>query len=153
MNLIFIRTIALIMSTVPVISACTKEAPALPLTNCSISPQFSECTPVPTLQTGQLILMPSKEFVLKAQYGACYHQENVTIQGRYKNSIYPDSLLIELLATHIEGLDPSTFPSTVAVVTLDRSSQQGIVTDIWATIRSPIKSNNRYVSEITCTPD
>lgn len=152
MNPILTRATILAI-TVLATSACTKEPPVLPLMTCTLSPQFSECTPMLTLQTGQLTLMPSRDFILKGQYNACFHKENIIIQGRYKNTTYPSTLVIELLATHIEGLQTSDFPSTIAVVTLDKSTLKGITTDIWANIRSPIEINKRYVSEITCKPD
>ena len=152
MNLTSTRIIIL-ASTLLATTACKNEIPAPPLMTCTISPQFSECTPMPTLQSGKLTILPSREFTLEGLYSACYHQETVKIQGKYKNSIYTSSLVIELLATHIEGLKSSDFPSTIAVVTLDKSTKQGIITDIWASVRSPIESNNKYVSEITCKPD
>lgn len=146
---------AFILSVIVVIavSACTREKSIIPLMTCKISSLTNECTSTPTLQSGKLRILPGMSFTFEGQYNACFHQETVSIHGKYKGSGYSNGLTIELLASKIKGLKSSDFPSTIAVVTLEKSTLKGAITDIWATIRSPVLNDGKHVVEITCKAD
>jgi hypothetical protein len=132
------------------VSACSGEKPLIPLMTCSISQKLPECSAIPTLEKGKLKILPSEKFTLDAQYQACFHQETVHIQGKYKAATYNNGLTIELLATKIKGLKSSEFPTTIAVVTLEKSTLKGVINDVWASIRSSTQSDGKHVAEITC---
>jgi hypothetical protein len=132
------------------VSSCSKEKPLIPLMTCSISQTLTECSATPTLEKGELKTLSGEKFTLDARYQACFHQENVHIQGKYKGTSFNKSLTVELLATKIKGLKSSEFPTTIAVVTLEKSTLKGVINDIWANIRSSIQSDEKHVAEITC---
>lgn len=134
-------------------SACSGEKPLIPLMTCNISQKLDECSAIPTIKKGKLKILPGEKFTLDAQYKACFHQETVIIQGKYKGASYNKGLSIELLATKIKGLRSSEFPTTIAVVTLEESSLKGVINDIWANIRSSTQSDGKHVAEITCKAD
>ncbi len=131
-------------------SACSGDKPLIPLMTCNISQKFDECSATPTLEKGKLKILPGEKFTLDAQYQACFHQEAVVIQGKYKGASFSKGLTIELLATKIKGLKSSEFPTTIAVVTLEKSILKGIINDVWASIRSSTQSDGKHVAEITC---
>ncbi len=135
------------------VSACSKEKPLIPLMTCNISQNLDKCSATPTLEKGKLKILPGEQFTLDAQYQACFHQETVVIQGKYEGTPYNKGLSIELLATKIKGLKSSKFPTTIAVVTLEKSTLKGVINDIWANIRSSKQSDGKHVAEITCKAD
>lgn len=135
------------------VSACSREKTLIPLMTCNISQKLDECSATPTLEKGKLKILPGEKFTLDARYQACFHQETVVIQGKYKGSSYNKGLSIELLATKIKGLKSSEFPTTIAVVTLEKSNLKGVINDIWANIRSSTQSDGKHVAEITCKAD
>ncbi len=132
------------------VSSCSKEKPLIPLMTCSISQTSDECSATPTLEKGKLKILPGEKFTLDAQYQACFHQENVLIQGKYKGTSFNKGLTVELLATKIKGLKSSEFPTTIAVVTLEKSTLKGIINDVWASIRSSTQFDGKHVAEIIC---
>ena len=136
-----------------IVSACSGEKPLIPLMTCSISKKLDECSATPTLEKGKLKILPGEKFTLDAQYQACFHQEAVVIQGKYKGASFNNGLTIELLATKIKGLKSSEFPTTIAVVTLEKSVLKGVINDVWASIRSSTQSDGKHVAEITCKKD
>lgn len=134
-------------------TACSRDKSSVPSMTCNIVSTSDKCTSVPTLSKGRLKMMQGGRFVLDGQYSACFHEENVIIQGKYQRSNYSNGMSIELLATKIKGLKSSTFPSTIAVINLDKSSLKGLINDVWARIRSPMQSGDKPVVEITCKTD
>ncbi len=147
-------TLSLILGCVLLnVSACSEEKSLIPLMTCSISQNLTDCSANPTLEKGQLKILPDKKFTFEGQYQACFHQETVNFQGKYKGDSYNKGLTIELLATKIKGLKSSEFPTTIAVVTLEKSTLKGVINDIWASIRSSTKSDGKHVAEITCKAD
>jgi hypothetical protein len=134
------------------LTACSNDDLGIPAMSCEISNKAESCRAVPLLNSGHLRIMPGRQFKLKGQYNACYHQETVNIHGRYQHVEYGKGLSIELLATEIKGLKSSEFPSTIAVVTLDKSSLKGVIRDVWATIRSP-EIDDKSMIEVTCKLD
>lgn len=134
------------------LTACSSGDPGIPAMTCEIMSKSEDCSAVPMLNSGELKIMPDRQFKLQGQYNACYHKETVIIHGRYQHSDYGKGINIELLATEIKGLKSSEFPSTIAVVTLEKSSLKGVIRDVWATIRSP-ENNDKSAIEVICKLD
>jgi hypothetical protein len=121
--------------------------------SCEISRKEGRCTSIPTLDNGTLKIIQGRHFILNGQYNACFHEEAINIRGKYRVANYNNGMRFELLATKIQGLKSTKtveFPSTVAVVTLNKTSLKGVISDIWATIRTPITVASRTEAEITC---
>ncbi len=135
-----------------ILSACSSDNSGTLAMNCEILNKAENCSEVPTLRAGQLNLVPRGQFELKGQYSACFHEETVEIHGKYQRSNYNKGMSIELLATKIKGLKSSEFPSTIAVVTLEKATLKGEIRDVWAAIRSPKYGNNDSSIEVVCKP-
>ena len=144
---------ARIILSIMTLTACSSDNSGTLAMNCEILSKAENCSEVPILRAGQLKLVPRGQFELKGQYSACFHEETVTIYGKYQRSDYNKGMNIELLATKIKGLKSSEFPSTIAVITLEKASLKGVIRDVWATIRSPRYGNGNTSIEVVCKSD
>jgi hypothetical protein len=141
---------AQIILSIMTLTACSSNSSDTLAMSCEIFNKAENCSEVPMLRAGQLKLVHAGQFELKGQYSACFHEETVTIHGKYQRSDYNKGMSIELLATKIKGLKSSEFPSTIAVVTLEKTTLKGLIRDVWATIRSPKYANNNSTIEVVC---
>ena len=146
----FLRLSVVILYALIAMVACSRDTSKIPLMTCNIFSSSDKCSAVPTLSKGMLNIKQTGRFTLDGHYSACFHEENVIIQGKYQSSNYSNGINIELLATEIKGLKSSTFPSTIAVINLDKVSLKGRISDVWASIRSPLQGSIAPAVEIIC---
>ncbi len=135
-----------------ILASCSNDDSNIPAMTCKIVQKAENCSAVPTLTSGLLRIVPRGHFELKGHYSACFHDETVTIYGEYQVSEYKKGMNIELLATKIKGLKSSEFPSTIAVITLEKATLKGVMRDVWAAIRSPAYRHDGSQIEVTCKP-
>ncbi len=125
----------------------------MPSMTCVITQDEGDCSAIATLSTGHIKIKPNQAFELIGQYSACFHEEVVVVQGRYQSKVFDKGYTIELLAKKIGNLKSSDFPSTIAVITLDRASLEGVIHDVWSSIRFPSLSQEKTLIGLTCQLD
>jgi hypothetical protein len=106
---------------------------------CTIRPQKKvKCTPYPVLQDGTITLTTDGFFSLKGTYNSCYYNEFLLIKGKQNQSVSPETLSFELLATEFINTPISfqEFPRTIGTIVLNDKTMEGFYFDIWAFIRS-----------------
>ena len=128
-----LTTFALLMS------GCKQEAYPFGSLHCQLTTKTpSECPGVPTLETGTLEISSHGKFELNGHYNACFHIEDVSINGKSRLYKLHNGYALELLGTQFEKTDGSLdkFPKTIGFINLSRDSLQGRFVDLWAMIRS-----------------
>ena len=106
---------------------------------CTIRPQKEvKCTPYPILTDGTITLTTDGLFSLKGTYNSCYYNKFLIIKGKQNQTVSPETLSFELLATEIlnNSISFQEFPRTIGTIVLDQKTMEGFYFDIWAFIRS-----------------
>ena len=102
---------------------------------CTISIERDVCSPLPVIVEATIDLSDSiTRFDFVARYQSCFSERNVKIQGRLLQTVNHDSAQeFELLGEYYEPVtDFIVFPRTIAYLMLDKTTLQGMLTDVWS---------------------
>lgn len=119
-------------------TAMSQQPFALKNMTCHIeSAQTNDCTGIPTLHSGELVISKEGIFELKAHYHGCFMVEKVAKYGRFQASRFKEIVSLELLTTKTVGMKDTVpdFPRTLGFVNLNYSTLDGFFVDISAVIR------------------
>lgn len=147
--------ISIVLMTVFLAGCDNKKSPD-EILNCKLAVTGKQdCTPVLSLQSGDLILKEANlSFQLTADYEACFQKEKYKITGSYERRSQTKINEIELLAKFITAGDENkskAFPRTIGIVSLDTDTNKGNFVDIWAVTQAYGKSEELTTSvEVTC---
>jgi hypothetical protein len=138
------------------LAGCDTEKSPDEILNCQLAvSENPACTPVLSLQSGDLILKEANlSFELKADYESCFSKEKYRITGSYERRSQTKINEIELLAKFITIVDEDTtkaFPRTIGLISLDTDTNKGNFVDIWAVTQAYGKSEALTTSiEVNC---
>ncbi len=111
------------------------------------SANTNNCTGVPTLRSGMLVISKAGTFNLKARYEGCFMVENITKSGKYESSYSEGIISLELLATTTKASKGaiSDFPRTLGFANLNYDKLDGYFVDLSAAIHG----RGRHTENIT----
>lgn len=116
---------------------------------CDISVSGTdECTPNPTLLTGQIDLKADGSFTFESLYEACFTQRQMHARGKFRRDAFPGGMHLEFLAESmsINQSEEIDFPRTIGSIDLESKSLTGVYTDLWSL---PSEGDNRMLV-VTC---
>ncbi len=101
------------------------------------SAQIGDCTGIPTLHSGELVISKEGTFELKAHYEGCFMVEKVAKSGRFQASRFKEMVSLELLTTKTVGMKDtvSDFPRTLGFANLNYDRLDGYFVDLSAVIQ------------------
>lgn len=120
------------------------------------SENTNDCTGIPTLHSGVLVISKDGTFELKAQYEGCFMVENVTKSGKYEASPFEEIMSLELLTAKTTGMNDaiSDFPRTLGFANLNYDKLDGYFVDLSAVIRAHGHyRDNITTSKLQCKGD
>ena len=146
-----------VLSMAIFLAGCDTEKSPDEILNCQLAvTDTQDCTPILSLQTGDLILKEaSLSFQLTADYEACFQKEKYTITGSYERRSQTKINEIELLAKFITTGDeekPKASPRTIGLISIDTETNKGNFVDIWAVTQAYGKSEE-ITTEVAVTCD
>ncbi len=111
------------------------------------SAETNECTGIPTLQSGILVIAKEGTFTLEARYHGCFMAEQVTQSGRFQVSRFKETTRLELLTTETMGMHDAIadFPRTLGFVHLNNATLDGY----WVDVSPVIRGHGRHTEKLT----
>lgn len=142
--------VLILMSIAALAKTSTAQTEAYPFKTMTCHIQAagtSECTGLPTLHSGVLVISKEGTFELKGYYHACFMVDEATKYGKYQVSYLNGAIRLELLTTKTIGMsDAPDFPRTLGIVTLNRDRLDGELIDLSAALRGHSYHPENFVS-------
>lgn len=122
---------------------------------CNITtPDTNDCTGMPTLQSGALMLAKAGTFKLKAHYNGCFIAENVTKSGIFQVFNFKETTRFELLTIRVMGIKDNQpdFPRTLGFANLNNNDLDGYLIDLSAVMHTHGQdTKNIITAKLQCT--